>query len=150
MAALRFALFCLCVASVAACTPAAPEAAPQPLPEAGSNEKAADSTPSVDASAVVEHTPAAGIAVADTKALAGKYGDGESVLELRADGSYLQTLQVGGSSITADGSWSASGEKALLLDPSSKAAEDARFDIVSNDELRAADGARTFKRISGQ
>ena len=134
---------CACLTVLTACKPE-PAPQPQPLPEA-----AAPTTENpVDATAVVENTPSASAGV-DSKALAGKYSDGESVLELHADGTYLQTLQAGGSTITADGSWSSAGDAALLLDPNSKSAADARFEVVSQDELRAEDGARTFRRVVG-
>lgn len=126
-------------------TAATPEVTPAP----------ATSTPEtnpVDATAAVDNTPAvdATVATLDTKALAGKFGDGESVLELRADGSYVQTLQAGGNAISTDGSWSAVDSDGLLLDPNSKSAEDVRFQVVSNDELRSGDGTRTFRRVTGQ
>ena len=110
----------------------------------------AETDSAVDATAVVENTAASETAGFDSKALVGTFSDGESTLELRADGSYLQTLQAGGSAITADGSWSAVNTTELLLDPNSKSAEDARFVIVSPDELRAADSSRTFRRATGQ
>lgn len=126
-------------------TAATPEATPA----------SATSTPEtnpVDATAAVDNTPAADTTVAtlDTKALAGKFGDGESVLELRADGGYVQTLQAGGNVISTDGSWTAVGGDGLLLDPNSKSAEDVRFQVVSNDELRNGDGTRTFRRVTGR
>ena len=86
----------------------------------------------------------------DTKALAGKFGDGESVLELRTDGSYVQTLQAGGNAISTDGNWTAVDGDGLLLDPNSKSADDVRFQVVSNDELRSGDGTRTFRRVASQ
>lgn len=128
------------------------EPAPPAEPAADAAAMPATEANPVDATAVVEHTPAVDTAGAtlDSKALAGKFGDGESVLELRADGSYVQTLLVGGSSVSTDGTWSASGDDALLLDPSSKSAQDAQFVIVSNDELRTGDGAHTFRRVADQ
>ena len=105
----------------------------------------------VDATSVVENTPAAADANAlDSKAIAGSFSDGDSVLELRADGSYVQTLKAGGGSISSDGTWSAKGANGLLLDPNSKSAEDVGFEILSNDELRTDDGARIFRRVTGQ
>ena len=86
----------------------------------------------------------------DAKALAGRFGDGESVLELGADGTYVQTLQAGGNAISTDGTWNAVGGDGLLLDPNSKSAEDVHFQVVSNDELRSDDGSRTFRRVVGQ
>jgi hypothetical protein len=134
----------------AGCKPATPDPLPEPIPEATTGTTPAENDSAVDATAVVENTPASETAAFDSKALVGTFGDGESTLELRADGSYLQTLQAGGSAITADGSWSAVNATELLLDPNSKSAEDARFVIVSPDELRAADSSRTFRRATGQ
>jgi len=126
-------------------TAATPEAAP-------ASAASAPETHPVDATTAVDNTPAADAAVAtlDTKALAGKFGDGESVLELRADGSYVQTLQAGGDAIATDGNWSAVDNEGLLLDPNSKSAEDVRFQVISNDELRSGDGTRTFRRVTSQ
>lgn len=119
-------------------TPAATTTAPETNP--------------VDATAAVENTPATDAAgpTLDTKALAGKFDDGESVLELRADGSYVQTLQAGGNAISTDGSWSVVDGDGLLLDPNSKSAADVHFKVVSNDELRSGDGAHSFRRVTGQ
>ena len=142
-----FALAAAAVLAITACKREAPEAPAAPATTA--SEVPAQMPANVDATAVVDNTAASADApVLDSKALAGKFGDGESVLELRADGSYQQTLQAGGSAITADGSWSAQGAQALLLDPNSKSAEDARFEVVSNDELRSSDGKHTFRRIA--
>ena len=145
----RFFLLTIALLAFAGCKPAAPEPLPEPATEA-TDMTPAETESAVDATAVVENTPASDSMTVDSKALAGTFSDGESNLELRADGSYLQTLQAGGSAITADGSWSAVNSTELLLDPNSKSAEDARFVIVSADELRAADGSRTFRRATGQ
>jgi hypothetical protein len=140
---------CAVVLAIATACKREPEAAPETKPTATTAAPAANP---VDATAAVENTPApdATSAALDTKALAGKFGDGESVLELRADGSYVQTLQAGGNAIATDGSWSAVDGGGLLLDPNSKSAEDVRFQVVSNDELRSGDGTRTFRRVTGQ
>lgn len=126
---------------------------PEATPEVATGPAiAAPAANPVDATAAVDNTAAvdATVATLDTKALAGRFGDGESVLELRADGSYVQTLQAGGNPISTDGSWSAADGDGVLLDPNSKSAEDVRFQVVSNDELRSGDGTRTFRRITGQ
>lgn len=137
-------LLALTVASAVACKREEPVASPQPAAAA-----APEANP-VDATSVVDNTPAtAEAATVDSKAIAGNFTDGESVLELRADGSYMQTLNAGGSSISSDGTWSGEGSKGLLLDPSSKSAADVRFDIVSNDELRTDNGMRIFRRVPG-
>ncbi len=140
---------CVVVLAVATACKRGPEATPDAAPAAAT---AMPETNPVDAVAAVENTPAADASVAalDAKALAGKFGDGESVLELRADGSYVQTLQAGGNAISTDGNWSAVEGGGLLLDPNSKSAEDVRFQVVSNDELRSGDGTRIFRRVTGQ
>ena len=138
---------CAVVLALATACKREPEATPAVAPATAT---AAPETNPVDAIAAVDNTPAADATVAtlDTKALAGKFGDGESVLELRADGSYVQTLLVGGNAISTDGNWSAVDGDGLLLDPNSKSAEDVRFQVVSNDELRSGNGARTFRRVT--
>lgn len=143
-------LLTIALLALNACKPTTPESLPEPVPEATNSASPSEAGNPVDASAVVENTPASDSAAIDSKALVGTFSDGESILELRASGSYLQTLHAGGSAITADGSWSATSSTELLLDPNSKSAEDARFVIVSPDELRTADGARTFRRTTDQ
>lgn len=143
-------LLTIALLALAACKPTAPGSMPEPVPEPTTSASPSETDNPVDAIEVVENTPASDSAAFDSKALVGTFSDDESILELRANGSYLQTLQAGGSAITADGSWSATSSTELLLDPSSKSAEDARFVIVSADELRAADGSRTFRRTIGQ
>jgi len=141
------------VLAVAACKPQQPAATPaanepRPLVE----DRAANLPPAgTDAVSVVDNTPAVEITAAsgdrlDNKSLAGKFTDGESILELRADGDYVQTLHVAGSEIRGDGHWSAAGGSALLLDPNGKGTEDARFEVVSADTLKGVDG-REFVRI---
>ena len=149
MNTLRFSLLLCGSLALFGCKPTTSDPLPEPVPEADTGPAAAQAGPGIDATAVVENTPAGDASTMDAKQLAGKFGDGESVLELRDDGSYLQTLQAGSSSITADGSWSSPAAGSLLLDPNSKSAEDARFEVVTTDELRAADGSRTFRRIAG-
>jgi hypothetical protein len=148
MKAIQLIGACAVVLAIATACKRAPEATPEATPAT----TATPETHPVDATAVVENTPAPDAASAslDTKALAGKFGDGESVLELRADGSYVQTLQAGGDAISTDGSWSAVEGDGLLLDPNSKSAADVRFQVVSSDELRSGDGTRTFHRVVGQ
>lgn len=138
---------CAVVLAIATACKREPDAMPDATPATAT---AIPETNPVDATAAVDNTPAADATVAtlDTKALAGKFGDGESVLELRADGSYVQTLLVGGNAISTDGNWSAVDGDGLLLDPNSKSAEDVRFQVVSNDELRSGNGARTFRRVT--
>ena len=139
-------LLALAASLATACKREEPAASAEPA-AAPTTEPATAANP-VDATSVVENTPAAADAgVLDSKAIAGSFSDGDSILELRADHSYVQTLKAGGGSISSDGTWSASGADKLLLDPNSKSAEDVGFRIVSNDELRSEDGARTFRRV---
>jgi hypothetical protein len=140
---------CAVVLAIATACKREPEATPAPATPTATAD-AAGNLP-VDATAAVDNTAATDTAVSalDTKALAGRFGDGESVLELRADGSYVQTLQAGDDAISTDGSWS-TVDDGLLLDPNSKSAADVRFQVVSNDELRNDDGTRTFRRVAGQ
>lgn len=155
LVALPFAL------AVAACQPqpaSAPTAAPKadaPATQPSAEAAVQDKSPApvgTDVVSVVDNTPMAQVDAAsgarlDGKSLAGKFSDGESVLELRADGSYVQTLQIAGSAIDSDGHWAPDGKHAVKLDPNSKQAEDVRFDVVSADLLKSADG-REFKRVA--
>lgn len=142
-------LLALSVTLATACKREEPAAPAEPA--AASTTAPANTANPVDATSVVDNTPAAADAAAvDSKAIAGNFSDGESVLELRADGSYVQTLNAGGGSISSDGTWSGTGSKSLLLDPNSKSAKDVAFEIVSNDELRTDNGARVFRRVAGR
>jgi hypothetical protein len=142
-------LLALAVTLATACKREDPAAPAEPA--AASTTAPANTANPVDATSVVDNTPAAaGAAAVDSKAIAGNFSDGESVLELRADGSYVQTLNAGGGSISSDGTWSGTGSKGLLLDPNSKSAKDVAFEIVSNDELRTDNGARVFRRVAGR
>lgn len=120
------------------------EALPPPLP---------DPHP-IDATSVIDHGAAGDASgqagTLDTKALAGRFSDGNSMLELRPDGTYVQTLTIDGASLDATGTWSAIGPAALLLDPNSKSAEDAVFMVASSDQLTSEDGALTFRRIAAR
>lgn len=141
-------LLALAVTLTAACKREEPAAPAEPA--AASTAAPANTANPVDATSVVDNTPAADAATVDSKAIAGSFSDGESVLELRADGSYVQTLNAGGGSISSEGTWSGQDGKGLLLDPGSKSAEDVGFEIVSNDELRTDKGTRIFKRVAGR
>ena len=140
---------CAVVLAIAIACKREPEAILETTP---TTTTATPETNPVDATAAVDNTPAvdATVATLDTKALAGKFSDSESVLELRADGSYVQTLQAGGNAISTDGSWSVLDNDGLLLDPNSKSAADVRFQVVSNDELRSGDGSHSFRRVAGR
>ncbi|KAF1707302.1 hypothetical protein [Pseudoxanthomonas sacheonensis] len=149
---ISFRTFCLLAITAAlavACKREEPAAAPQPATVTA--PAAAPEANPVDATSVVDNTPATiETATVDSKAIAGSFSDGESVLELRADGSYVQTLNAAGVAVSSDGTWSGHGGNGLLLDPSSKSAEDVSFEIVSNDELRTDKGTRVFKRVAGR
>ncbi|MET0654988.1 MAG: hypothetical protein ABWY94_05395 [Pseudoxanthomonas sp.] len=142
-----YGLLAILVFTAAACKREEP--ANPSTPATTATPAAAPANP-VDATAVVDSTPAAASDAVDSKAVAGSYSDGESVLELRADGSYVQTLNAGGGAISSDGTWSGTGGKSLLLDPNSKSAQDVAFDIVSNDELRTDNGTRIFRRVTNK
>lgn len=122
---------------------------PQPSPEPAATAPATEATPAAPPAGGVGQPMALPEAptTLDTAALVGRFGDGDTVLELQADGSYVQTLNVAGSAMQADGHWGADGDNAILLDPNSKEAADTRFEVVSNDLLRGSDG-REFKRIA--
>jgi hypothetical protein len=125
-------------------TEAEAEVLPPPLPEPNP----------IDATSVIDHGSAgdapAQAGALDTKALAGRFSDGNSLLELRSDGTYVQTLTIEGTGLNATGTWSAIGPAALLLDPSSKSAADAVFLVASNDELESEDGTLTFRRVAAR
>ena len=141
-------LLAITLVLVVACKPATPNASPDPVPVAA--PAATSPANPVDAVSVVDNTPATTATGLDSKAMAGRFSDGESVLELRADGSYLQTLNAAGGSISSDGTWSGTDSKRLLLDPNSKSANDVVFDVSSNEVLRSEDGTHTFRRIAGK
>lgn len=144
-------IFCLLAVTLTlavACKREEPATTPQPA-SAAAPAAAAEANP-VDATSVIDNTPATADAALDSKAIAGSYSDGESVLELRADGSYVQTLNAGGGSISSEGTWSGTDSNSLLLDPNSKSAKDVAFQIVSNDELRSDNGTRVFRRVAAE
>lgn len=148
---ISFRAFCLLALTAALAVACKREEPAAPQPAAVATPAAAPEANPVDATSVVDNTPAAAeAATVDSKAIAGSFSDGESVLELRADGSYVQTLNAAGVAVSSDGTWSGHGGNGLLLDPSSKSAEDVSFEIVSNDELRTDKGTRVFKRVAGR
>jgi hypothetical protein len=127
---------------LAACTrdPSTPEAdaARQPTPLAEDIRREA-----LDAAAASRRATVPDL---DTRSLVGHYSDRDTQLELRADGSYVQSLQVGGSTLSVEGRWSGVGPVTLLLAPDSASAEDVMFEVVSDLELRSVDGTHTFRR----
>ena len=153
----QLVVFALPVAlALAACKP---QPAPSDPGEAStaSTPTASQSTARTEPTSTPQQGPVGGVdqplalpdapaAAVDTGALAGTFSDGDTVLELRADGSYLQTLNAGGSAMSADGHWAGNGANAIVLDPNSKEAADLRFEVVSADLLRGGDG-REFKRV---
>lgn len=107
----------------------------------------------VDAVAVVENSAADAITADsrafDSKGFAGVFSGTlpcascpgiDTSVELNADGSFVLTetyLEEAGGPQTIDGTWTVESDgKRLLLDPNVKQAEDRRFAIVSNDEIR--------------
>lgn len=134
----RLGILLLCVAAMSACKPAqtpAPTTTPEPKAAAAVES---DVEPAAD-------TGDGG----DTLTLAGRFQDGESILELAADGRYVQTLQVAGAAISAAGTWQPAGAGAIILSPDGNPQAHVGFDVISADELRAQDGSRSFRRITG-
>lgn len=135
----RCSALLLCLAALTACKP--PAAAPPataPAAPATSTAMPGDAEPAADTDSTD-----------DLRTLAGRFSDGESTLELAADGRYVQVLQAAGTAISATGSWKPAGAGAITLSPDGNPAADVRFDAISADELRAQDGSRTFRRIAG-
>lgn len=134
----RFSVLLLCVAAVSACKPAqtpAPAATPAPTVAPATEIQ-------VEPDADTDNSD-------DTQALTGRFQDGESTLELAADGRYVQTLKVAGAEISAAGTWHPAGAGVIVLSPDGNPQAHVGFDVVSTDELRAQDGSRSFRRITG-
>jgi copper homeostasis protein (lipoprotein) len=122
------------------------EAAPAPVAEPAVVAPAATTAPAAgtDATDVVDNSAPAGDAVAfDTKGFAGKFGAAGTSLEIAADGTY----RLAGADLETDGTWTVEDDgRHILLDPNSKAEADRRYEVVSHDELRAADGSPSLRR----
>lgn len=132
---------------------AEPQQAAEPAPAApapDTTDTAADPAAGIDATAVIDRAPVAGASADfDAKAFAGAFGAPGTHLQIESDGSYR--LSVHAESADADlvttGSWSLEADDSeLLLDPDSKDETDRRYDIVSQDELRAVEGGQVLRR----
>ncbi len=134
-ARLPLLMLSLTLTVLAGCSSEHPLDAPDPVDSASVKDDGDGGTASAQASAL------------DTRALAGRFSDGKSILELGADGVYVQSLEIEGASLDTTGTWSAVGPASLLLDPDSEAAEDTVFLAATSDELRSEDGSMTFRRI---
>ena len=127
------------------------EAEPAPAPEPAVVVPA-ETAPAAetDATDVVDHASAAGDAVAfDTKGFAGRFGATGTSLEIGADGTYRLGIHAesANADLETDGTWTVEADgKHILLDPNSKAEADRRYELVSHDELRAADGSQSLRR----
>ena len=133
------------------------EAEPAPTPEPAVVAPAATTDPAVgthaagtDATEVVDHaSPAADVATFDTKGFAGKFGAAGTSLEIGADGTYRLSIRAesANADLETDGTWTVEPDgKHILLDPNSKAEADRRYEIVSQEELRAVDGSQSLSR----
>lgn len=144
MTSSRLLLYALLASGlITACKPAAsPEASvPASLPAVEPKASAPATT-----AAPVEVSDKDGVVIA-ARALAGDFEGNNSTLVIDADGAYRQTLKAGGAELTSSGTWTAASPGVMLLDPTDKAAQEVRFDVVSADELRSQDGTYVFKRM---
>ena len=128
------------------------EAEPATTPEPAVVAPAATTAPAAgtDATEVADHSSPAGDAVAfDTKGFAGEFGAPGTSLEIGADGTYRLSVHAesADAELATDGTWTVEADgKQILLDPTSKAEADRRYEIVSHDELRAVDGGQSLSR----
>ena len=91
-----------------------------------------------DAPAPGEHT------TFDAKAFAGEFADGNFTLRLAADGTYTLSTPAADN---APGTWTLEPDaRHIRLDPESKSEDDRVYELVSDDELRAAKGTQTLHR----
>ena len=127
-------------------TPAAQAPTQAPIPP----DAVADPTAGTDAIAVIDHGSPAGDGVAfDTKAFAGSFGAEGTSLAIDADGSYTLTVRAerAEADLISSGTWTAQADgREILLDPEDKSEPDRRFEIVSNDRLRAVEGGQLLDR----
>jgi len=127
-------------------TPAAQAPTQAPIPP----DAVADPTAGTDAIAVIDHGSPAGDGVAfDTKAFAGTFGTEGTSLAIDADGRYTLTVRAesADADLTSSGTWTVEADgRELLLDPEGKSEPDRRFEIVSNDRLRAVEGGQLLDR----
>ena len=91
-----------------------------------------------DSPAPGEHT------LFDAKAFAGGFTDGSTDVRFTADGSYTLSTQAANEST---GTWSLEpDQRHIRLDPNAKAEDDRVYELVGNDELRAAGGTQVLRR----
>ena len=135
------------VLTLAACARDA-EPAVEPAPAVTAAAPAATATPApipgTDAIAAVAQPDPATDTAFDSKAFAGNFAAAGTHLEIQADGIYKLTVHAGsaGADLASPGTWTLEPDgRHILLDPESKAEADRRYEIVSNDELRATDGS---------
>ena len=124
------------------------EPAPAPVPAVVAPAETTDHASGTNAT--VDHSsPAGDVAAFDTKGFAGKFGATGTSLEIGADGTYRLSVHAesAAAELETDGTWTVEADgRHILLDPSSKAEPDRRYEIVSNDELRAVDGGQGLRR----
>ncbi len=132
-------------ASSTATVAEAPVPTPTVAPEAVEPATPPTPVPGTDAAIIEDHaTPIAAAPGFDIDAFAGRYAEGSTTLEIRADGSFILTAD--GSAI--DGTWTLEpGGKQVTLDPNSKGDTDRKLQIVPGDRVRIVGGA-TLKRIA--
>ena len=126
------------------------ETAPAPAPAVAAPAATTGPAPATDAIETIDHAAPADAAVAfDTKAFAGRFGATGTSLDIAADGTYHLSVRAesAGADLGTDGTWTVEADgKHILLDPNSKAEADRLYEIVSHDELRAADGSQSLRR----
>ena len=126
--------------------PASQPPAQAPVPP----DAVADPTAGTDAIAVIDHgSPAGDDATFDAKAFAGTYAAEGTSLAIVADGSYTLTVHAesAGADLSSDGTWTLQADgREILLDPEDKSEPDRRFQVVSNDRLRATESGQFLDR----
>ena len=126
------------------------DAEPAPAPEpAIAPAETTDPAPGTDATDVVDHSSPAEVVAFDTKGFAGRFGATGTSLDIAADGTYRLGVHAksANANVETAGTWTVEADgKHILLDPSSKAEADRRYEIVSHDELRAVDGGQSLGR----
>lgn len=119
-------------------TPAAATAtvaAPATIVEPAAPATVAEPVGVSESAAPGEHT------VFDPKAFAGEFADSRSAVTFTADGTYSMTEESFAAQAPTIGTWSLEPDaRHIRLDANDKAIEDRVFELVSDDELRAADG----------
>ena len=114
--------------AVAPATVAVPPAVATVAPAMGVSEAAAPG----------EHT------TFDAKAFAGKFGSDGIDVTFASDGTYVLNSQAADGST---GTWSLEPDaRHIRLDPNAKAEDDRVYELVNNDELKAANGEQVLRR----